>query len=67
MDEWHKDPPPPIMSNDDSRQSNQSVDLQTYFEFFCSSVIYQINDDDNDNNDNNNDTSDGRITERIVE
>jgi hypothetical protein len=45
--------------------------LQTYFEVFCSSVHYQINDDDNnnddDNDDNNNDTSDGRITERIVE
>jgi hypothetical protein len=42
--------------------------LQTYFEVFCSSVHYQINDDDdNDDNDNNNDTSDGRITERIVE
>jgi hypothetical protein len=48
--------------------------LQTYFEVFCSSVHYQINDDDdngddndNNNNNNNNDTSDGRITERIVE
>jgi hypothetical protein len=48
--------------------------LQTYFEVFCSSVHYQINDDNDDNNDNNNnndnndnDTSDGRITERIVE
>jgi hypothetical protein len=49
--------------------------LQTYFEVFCSSVLYQINDDDDnddnddndDDDDNNNDTSDGRITERIVE
>jgi len=39
--------------------------LQTYFEVFCSSVLYQINDDDNDDDDNNNATSDGRITERI--